>query len=219
MTRTDLRAAVPVDGGVAYWHARAESLGSRAVLNLDHERQVDDVTAMHRERLLPELAALVHLAPDAPARTVLDLGCGSGRLTGDLATLVGRAIGVDPVAALLGRAPRDAAVEYRTFPAPCDCLPLSDGEVAIAFTCLVLGGIAEADALAAMGDEIERVLAPGGVVFLAESVSDQPPAGHWTFRSVSDYAAALPWADLREIARFDDAGDPVSVLVGRKPAV
>jgi hypothetical protein len=48
-------------------------------------------------------------------------------------------------------------------------LPLADGEVAVAFTCLVLGGIDGPVALAAMGAELERVLAPCGIVFLAES--------------------------------------------------
>jgi SAM-dependent methyltransferase len=203
--------------GVAYWRERAESFGARAVLNLDHEDSVDAVTAGHRALLLPQLAALLPLAP-GPVRTVLDLGCGSGRLTGDLAALTGRAIGVDPVAGMIARAPLGVAVEYRRLRDPAGPLPLADGEVAVAFTCLVLGGIDGPVALAAMGAEIERVLAPCGIVFLAESVSDQPPAGHWTFRSVGDYAAALPWAGLREISRFDDAGDAVSVMAGRKPA-
>jgi SAM-dependent methyltransferase len=178
--------------GVAYWRERAESFGARAVLNLDHEDSVDAVTAGHRALLLPQLAALLPLAP-GPVRTVLDLGCGSGRLTGDLAALTGRAIGVDPVAGMIARAPLGVAVEYRRLRDPAGPLPLADGEVAVAFTCLVLGGIDGPVALAAMGAEIERVLAPRGIVFLAESVSDQPPAGHWTFRSVGDYAAALPW--------------------------
>lgn len=202
---------------VGYWRKRAEALGARAVLNLDHDGSVDDVTAMHRALLLPQLAALLPLAP-GPVRTVLDLGCGTGRLTGDLAALVGRAIGVDPVAGMIARAPLGAAVEYRQLLDPAGPLPLADGEVAVAFTCLVLGGIDGRVALAAMGAELERVLAPRGIVFLAESVSDQPPAGHWTFRSVGDYAAALPWAGLQEVSRFDDAGDAVSVMAGRKPA-
>ena len=202
--------------GVEYWRARAKELGTRAVLSTDHDGSVDEVSDEHRAHLLPALAALLPLAP-GPERTVLDLGCGIGRLTGDLAALAGAAIGVEPVAELLALAPPAPGVEYRALPDPCGPLPLEDGEVAVAFTCLVLGSIPGADALAALGDELERVLLPGGIVLLAESVSDSAAVGHWTFRSLADYAAALPWAGLQEVAGFDDAGDAVSVLAGRKP--
>lgn len=216
----DTRPALPTGAGVAYWRARAKALGARAVLSTDHDGDADEVTAMHRAALLPELAALLPLAggQGEGGRTILDLGCGAGRLTADLAALAGRAIGVDPVAELLELAPSATGVEYRRLEDAAGPLPLADGEVAVAFTCLVLGGIESAAALAAVGAELERVLVPCGLVFLAESVSDRPAMGHWTFRSVGDYAAAMPWAGLQEVARFDDAGDAVSVMAGRKPA-
>ncbi len=209
-------APVPTTG-VEYWQDRARAMGARAVLSTDHDGELDDVLAVHRAHLLPALAALLPFA-SGPERTVLDLGCGTGRLTADLAALVGRGIGVDPVAELLALAPADPAVEYRRLVEVAGPLPLADGEADVAFTCLVLGSIEDPAALAALGAELERVLAPGARVLLAESVSDQPSAGHWTFRSVADYAAALPWAGLQEVARFDDAGDAVSVLAGRKPS-
>lgn len=212
----DTRPAPTTGRGVAYWRERARLLGARAVLSTDHVGEIDDVSAAHREHLLPALAALLGPGPDG-GRTVLDLGCGTGRLTGDLADLAGRAIGVDPVAELLALAPERPGVEYRRLTAADAPLPVADGEVDVAFTCLVLGGIEAPEALAALGDELERVLAPGGLVVLAESVSDRPAVGHWTFRSVADYAAALPWAGLQEVARFDDAGDAVSVMAGRRP--
>lgn len=202
--------------GVDYWRERARTMGERAVLSTDHVEAVDDVTRAHREHLLPALAALLPFAP-GPERTVLDLGCGTGRLTGDLAALVGSAIGVEPVEEMLALAPPAPGVEYRRLVDASGPLPLADGEVDAVFTCLVLGGIEGAAALAALGAELERVLAPGALVFLAESVSDSPAVDHWTFRSVADYAAALPWAGLSEVARFDDAGDAVSVMAGRRP--
>lgn len=209
------QALPPGDAGLAYWRARARELGPRAVLGLDHVGELEDVSAGHRATLLPELAALLPLAP-GPDRCVLDLGCGTGRLTGALAALAGRAIGVEPVPELLALAPPSDGVEYRLLEDPAGPLPLADGEVAAAFTCLVLGGIGD-EALGVLGDELERVLLPGGILVLAESVSEQEAVGHWTFRSLADYAAALPWAGLEEVARFDDAGDAVSVLAGRKP--
>ena len=210
-------ASAPAGGGVGYWRERARALGARAVLSTDHDADVDEVTAAHRAFLLPELAALLPVGR-SPDRTVLDLGCGSGRLTADLAALVGRAIGVDPVPEMLALAPAAPGVEYRLLEDAGGPLPVGDGEVDVVFTCLVLGGIQDTAALAALGAEFERVLAPGGVVMLAESVSDRAAVGHWTFRSVSDYAAAMRWAGLEVVARFDDAGDAVSVLAGRRPA-
>lgn len=183
------------------------------MVNLEHAaRAVDDVSAAHRAVLLPALAARL----TGGERRALDLGCGVGRLTADLAGLIGgEAIGVDPVEELLALAPADPRVEYRTMHPPR--LPLADGEVDLVFTCLVLGGLTDAASLHAMGEEVLRVLAPGGVVFIAESVSQRADAGHWAFRSVADYRAAFPWAGLQAVAWLDDGGDPVSAMAGRAP--
>lgn len=204
-------SAAPVaPAGLAYWRGRVRELGPRAVLNLDHVDPIDGVSARHRATLFPALARLLR----GHAATVLDLGCGIGRLTGELAALIGgRAIGADPMPELLALAPPHPSVEYRPMHPPR--LPLGDGEADVVFTCLVLGGLVEPGALAAAAAEVHRVLAPGGLVFLAESVSEGPSAAHWSARSVAHYRAAFPWARLEEVARLDDAGDPVSALAGR----
>jgi SAM-dependent methyltransferase len=211
-------AATGASSGLGYWRARARSLGERAVVSTDHDQGLGGVTARHLQMLLPRFAMLLGDPAGSRSRTVLDLGCGTGRLTADLGLVAGRAIGVEPVAELLALASPGPGVEYRLLIDVDGPLPLADGEVDAVFTCLVLGGVEGPAALAALGDELRRVLAPGGLVFLAESISDQPPAAHWTFRSVADYAVAMPWAELREVAQFDDAGDAVSVIVGRNPA-
>ncbi|MTD44284.1 methyltransferase domain-containing protein [Conexibacter sp. W3-3-2] len=204
------RTAAP---GADYWRARARALGERAVISTDHPdgAALDDVTARHRAHVLPALAAEL----DGTERTVLDLGCGTGRLTADLAAAVGgRAIGVDPVPELLALAPASAATEFRTLDVG-EALPLADDEVDVVFTLTVLGGLLHDDELDATAGEIRRVLRPGGLLLLAESVSDLPRVEHWVPRSADDYARAFPWADLRVAARFDDAGDPIAVLAGR----
>lgn len=200
--------AVP---GVAYWRDRARELGARAVVNLDHpeEDALDDVSAGHRAALYPLLSAELN----GSERVVLDLGCGTGRFTRDLAGLVGgRAVGVDPVAELLALAPADERIDHRLMVE--GRLPLGDDEVDVVFTSLVLGGIT-GDVLDGTLQEMRRVLRHGGLVFLSESVADAPEAGHWAARTVTDYERLLPWAPLREVGRFDDAGDTIAVLVGR----
>jgi SAM-dependent methyltransferase len=203
--------------GHAYWKERTRTLGARAVVSTDHPEAtgLDDVTAGHRAILLPVLAGLL----DGTERTLLDLGCGSGRLTADLAATLGsgqdgRAIGVDPVPALLALAPPHRATAFRLLEDGGE-LPLDDAAVDVVFTLTVLGGLLGDGELDAMAAEIRRVLRPGGLVFLAESVSEDAAVEHWSPRSVGDYAEAFAWAPLREVARFVDAGDPISVLAGR----
>ena len=199
--------------GHAYWQARAVALGARAVVNVDHpaDGTLTDVTDAHRAILLPPLAALLN----GDERDVLDLGCGTGRFTADLAALVGgRAIGVDPVAELLALAAADPATEFRQL-LPDAPLPLDDDCVDVVFTVTVLGGLIRDGELEAMAAEVRRVLRPGGLLYLAESVSLDPEVEHWAPRTVATYAEAFAWAPLREVAAFDDAGDAIAVLAGR----
>ncbi|MDO9406993.1 class I SAM-dependent methyltransferase [Patulibacter sp.] len=206
-----VEALDPARPGVAYWRERARALGARAVVNVDHPDEADlgDVTDGHREALWPLLAA--ELTGDE--QVVLDVGCGTGRLTADLAALVdGDAIGVDPVAGLLALAEPHARVDLRLMTE--GRLPVDDDAVDVVFTSLVLGGI-PAVALERTIAEMRRVLRPGGLVFLSESVADRPEPGHWAARTVDDYRELLPWVTLREVGRFDDAGDGIAVLAGR----
>lgn len=201
--------------GIAYWTARAEALGPRAVVNLDHPEgdNLDAVTAAHRAILMPALAGLL----DGTERVVCDLGCGTGRFTADFAALVGgRAIGVEPVDALRALAPPGDAVSFLGLDDD-GRLPLRDGEVDVLVTVTVLGGLRALGELERTATEIRRVVRPGGLVCLAESVSDTGGFDHWQPRTAATYRDAFPWADLREVARFDDAGDAISVLAGRVP--
>ncbi len=195
-----------------YWERRAARHGRRAAINLDHAAGAEAaVSAHHLAQLEPVLRARL----EGWERTVVDLGCGSGRLTGALARIVGgRAIGVDPTPAMLALAAPSADVEFRLM-GEDHRIPVPDAAAAVLFTCLVLGGVVDEDALASVAAECRRVLAPGGLLCLCESVSDQPPLPHWRFRSVDAYRAAFPWAGLEVATRFDDGGDPVAVLCGR----
>ena len=200
--------------GIAYWTARAEALGPRAVVNLDHPEgdDLEALTAAHRTILMPVLAGLL----DGSERVVCDLGCGAGRFTADFAALVGgRAIGVEPVAALRALAPAGDDVSFVGL-LDEGRLPLDDDEADVLVTVTVLGGLRAPEELEATVAEIRRVVRPGGLLCLAESASDIEPFEHWQPRSAAIYRAVFPWADLHEVARFDDAGDTISVLAGRK---
>lgn len=208
-------SAAPTGEALDYWAGRARERGREAAINLDHPSgSLDAVSAAHLGIIEPALRRLLR----GHERTLLDLGCGSARLTGPLARVLGpggRAIGVDPVAAMLELAEEHDDVELRLMRG--GALPVADDEADVVVTCTVLGGVLEAGALAATAAEVRRVLAPGGVLLLCESVSDRPHDGHWLARSADEYAEAFGWADLVVAGRLDDGGDPLTVLAGRAP--
>jgi SAM-dependent methyltransferase len=211
-----LIGAPAASSGLEYWARRTEELGARAVVNVEHsaDRDLETLTAAHRQVLLPALAALL----DGSERVVCDLGCGAGRFTADFAAVIGgRAIGVEPVPALRALAPRAAGVSYRGLRAD-ERLPLADSEADVVVTVTVLGGLVAEGELAQTATEIRRILRPGGLLYLAESVSRSSRYAHWAVRTVAAYRSAFPWADLVEVAQFDDGGDAISVLAGRARA-
>jgi SAM-dependent methyltransferase len=129
-------------------------------------------------------------SPLANATRVLDVGCGSGPLAGELP---GRWIGVDP-AARPGAGPVVAGVP--------GALPVRDNAVDGAILLLTLPRLPDVDAVFA---ELRRVLRPSGtLVIVVPSASLRSPAelriapllaavhrGGWTNRSALDQAGWL----------------------------
>lgn len=206
-----LRARQRPRSGPEYWQRRAHELGPRSVLNLGHpETEYEAVTERQKDEIFPHF--LRSLRGDE--RLVLDLGCGPGRFTPDLAALVGgRAIGMDIVEAYLQAAPKNAQVEYRLIRE--GFLELSDSHVDVVWVCLVLGGIKE-PALGRTAAEIVRVLKPGGLLFLAENTSDMEDAPHWAFRTFGEHQHLFPSVPLAHLSDYFDLGERISIMAGRK---
>src|SRR6185312_8927298 len=119
------------------WRLRAEQLSARAVFNAGHaDAELDQVTERQKRELYPRLRELLN----GTERLALDLGCGTGRFSGDLAALIsGRVIAVDPVQRLLDLAPAHRGVEYRRM--KVGRIPAATGSIDLVWICLVLGGI------------------------------------------------------------------------------
>lgn len=199
---------------LVYWQDRAARLGARAVVNIGHtENEVQSVTDRQTAILFPLLREQL----SGHESLVVDFGCGPGRFTPELHRTTGaRVIGVDPIPKLLDMAPRCSGVEYCIL--RCGRAPLPAHSADAIFICLVLGGIVEAHRLRHTVREIERLLRPGGLLFLVENTSSRPNAPHWHFRSIDEYRLMFSFANLAHLANYDDCGETISVLAGRAAA-
>lgn len=198
-----------------WWEERARRRGARAVYNSGHAaEELPRVDQKQKEILYPILQKRLR----GDERVVLDFGCGPGRFTPDLARLVdGRAIGVDPIQALLDAAPRTEGTEYRLV--RNGRLPLQDESVDVVWICLVLTCIVDARAVRSAVAEVERVLRPGGLLFLVENTARKKNLRHIAFRSIEEYRALFPFAPLEHERDYEDRGEPISILCGRKRGV
>jgi hypothetical protein len=65
-------------------------------------------------------------------------------------------------------------------------------------------------------DEIDRVLKPGGLLFMVENTTEARDGYYWRFRSADDYRRLFPSVALALVAEYVDIDQRMSVLTGRK---
>ena len=95
----------------------------------------------------------------APGRRVLDLGAGTGKLTGTLLTLGAEVVAVEPDPAMLGEL-RGALPAVRALSGSAETLPLPDESI----DAVLAGNALHWFDMDVAGPEIARVLRPGGVL-------------------------------------------------------
>lgn len=197
---------------IEYWEKRAKKYGIRSVMNIEHsEEEFSAVTRMQKQELFPFLKQQLI----GNERIVLDLGCGPGRFTIDIADMVqGKAIGVDPIQCLIDLAPSNENVEWRVMTE--GIIPVEDDSIDLAWICLVLGGIIDDRTLSATLSEIDRVLKKGGLIFLAENTSDKKDGDYWKFRSIQTYQTLFGFSAIRHLSDYFDKGERISIMAGRK---
>uniref|UniRef100_A0A7C3VH84 Class I SAM-dependent methyltransferase n=1 Tax=Planktothricoides sp. SpSt-374 TaxID=2282167 RepID=A0A7C3VH84_9CYAN len=194
-----------------YWNWRAFKYGKRAVVNLGHpEHELEMITHQQKAEIFPYLTQLL----TGNEKRILDFGCGPGRFTIDLASLIaGTAIGVDPIGSFLTKAPKHTNVEY--YQIINHRIPLSNSSVDVVWVCLVLGGI-QGENLTFAVNEILRVLKQNGLLFVVENTSEKNNSEHWYFRSISDYQHMFPGISLVHIHDYYDLAERISIIAGRK---
>jgi ubiquinone/menaquinone biosynthesis C-methylase UbiE len=158
------------------------------------------VLRSHRWRTVENSAA--HLLPHLTAgTTVLDVGCGPGTITADLARRVapGRVIGVDASAEVVAAAGRDHVADNLSFrAADLHDLDLDDASVDVVHAHQVLQHVA--DPVAALR-EMRRVCRPGGVVAVRDA----------------DYEAMTWWPASDGLDRWLDVYRAVARANGGEP--
>jgi ubiquinone/menaquinone biosynthesis C-methylase UbiE len=195
-----------------FWRNRAAKYGSRAVINMAcGDNDLSELTEKHQRIIFPLFKSLI----EPRDKIALDFGCGAGRFTAEVArALHGKAIGMDVVRSLLDLAPPARDVEYHLISEAQ--IPLADQSMDVAWIFGVLGGITERKILGETVFEIERVLRPGGLLFLIENTSDKPSAVHWIFRGFDEYRRLLDFVKLEYLGDYREANERMSIMAGRK---
>ena len=146
--------------------------------------------AEHRPDYAP--AAVRWATERAPGPRVLDLGAGTGKLTGTLLALCADVVAVEPDAAMLAEL-RRALPAVRALPGRAEAIPLPDGSV----DAVLAGNALHWFDMAVAGPEIARVLAPGGVLAGLWNVMDDRVEWVSGLERVSGSAAIGPRDTVR----------------------
>jgi SAM-dependent methyltransferase len=163
----------------------------------------ESVLRSHRWRTAANSAA--YLVPHlAPGQSLLDVGCGPGTLTADLATLVapGRVTAVEPTEPALDLARAEiegrgiASVDFAT--ADVHALDFADGSFDVVHAHQVLQHLA--DPVRAL-TQMRRVCRPGGIV----AVRDSDYAGFVWYPAVPELAE---WLELYNRMARANGGEP-----------
>ena len=155
------------DDPMAFWDDRAQLPGMYPVLT----RRWSPQECLAADQIQRDL--IFSLMPDLLSRTVLDLGCGIGRLTIPISYRTGRVYGVDESHAMLRRAVSRSAKSSARFIAASAChLPFADGFFErVLCVCVLQHILPDAEYHQAM-EELARVAAPGATALLIDGIAD-----------------------------------------------
>ena len=117
------------------------------------------------------LEEIARAAGPGPIEAILDLGCGTGRYSGALASRFGAAVvAMDPSEQMLAQARAKAAPGVTYLRGSGEAVPLADSAVDLVFMSMVFHHFAAPDQVAR---ECRRVLRPGGRVVIRAGAAER----------------------------------------------
>lgn len=197
---------------VNYWKNREEKYGERSVINVEHDENFFvAITEYQKQVIFPILKKYLN----GDEKKALDFGCGPARFTKDIAqTINGLVVGIDIVPAFIKVAKeKDPINTY--FLIKGTTIPMENEEIDVIWICLVLGGISEKN-LYKIKKEIIRISKKNSLLILIENTTEKKDAAHWFYRNISFYSKLFTEFDLKLETKYEDLGETISVLIGRK---
>jgi SAM-dependent methyltransferase len=183
---------------------------------MDQRQTFDAVAGLYAEArpgypaaLFDDLEALAGLGPTA---AVLEVGCGAGQATCDLAARAGRVVAIDPGPALIEEARRRAGPEAVTFVvARFEDIPLEPGSFQLVASAQAWHWVDPATGYAKAAD----ALAPGGALAVFGHVPRTPegPLGE-AFKAIYDRYLPGAWGTPSTEAAYQPTG-PYGGEIGR----
>ncbi|MGO9490052.1 MAG: class I SAM-dependent methyltransferase [Solirubrobacteraceae bacterium] len=166
------------------------------------------------------LPAILELVPP-PGRLTLDVACGEGRLSRELARRGHRVIGIDSSPSLIAAA-READAGSELVLADAEAIPLGDGTADLVVASMALMTV---DDMPAVVHEVARVLGPGGCfcISLLHPIESWTDAGTGSYfdttlyeKSVVREGARMTFCDVhRPLAAYFDALEAAGFVVER----
>jgi ubiquinone/menaquinone biosynthesis C-methylase UbiE len=221
-TRSARRPAIDWKRRDAEWDIRVKQFGLRGVYHVGNpESNLSAVDEMQRREILPLFRQQIRPTD----RTALDFGCGWGRWTATIAAEIGgTCVGVEPTVPYLEEARRrnagNPAVSFtHLFEGR---IPENQKPVDIVWACIALSTILDPAMFKLELSEIDRILKPGGLMFLIDNTDgtnkNTPVRSRWSIsRTIAEYKAAFaPFVKLHVIGEYKDLGEPDTIFAGSK---
>ncbi|MGF7078019.1 class I SAM-dependent methyltransferase [Mucilaginibacter sp. UYCu711] len=197
----------PID----YWENRAKRFGELSVLNISlSEEEIQSLKDFQAKTIFPVLKKQLR----GNEQTLLDFGCGHGRLSIELADLTKcNVTGADPIKHLLQLAPVNSKVTYKLINK--NKIPVENDAFDIIWISFVLGGITAKKDLNQTVKELNRVAKRDGLLFLIENTSDKKDIISWKYYSKQFYINLFKNFNLVHLQDFSHANEQFSIFAGR----
>ena len=195
-----------------YWEERARNYGERSVLNIGLS---DEEQSAVKDLQLKQIFPVLKQQLQGNERTLLDFGCGPGRLSIELAELTGcKVTAADPIQYLLDLGRVDDRVSYKAIKG--NRIPSNDKEFDIIWISFVLGGITTRKNMKQTIQELNRVANDNCLLFLIENTTDSEDTLYWKYRPIAFYSELFKNFHLVHLGDFNHGNERFAILSGRK---